>query len=77
MHPAPIKSRYDPTPVIVVCMIRVFRDGKWYEHIYEGTVDRGEEVIKRLVRKGRRVRVAWEWDEYYTEIGDEDAKEES
>lgn len=67
MNPVSITSRHEVIPEIVTCMIRIFRDGLWYEHIKAGTVKEVEKVLNRLKRKGRKILIAWEWDEYYHE----------
>ena len=67
MNPVAVTSRYQAIPEIVTCKIRVFRDNMWYEHIKAGTVKEIERVLTRLVRKGRKILIAWEWDEYYHE----------
>jgi len=69
MSPVAITSRYETIPEIVTCMMRIFREsnGKWHEHIKMGTVREIEKILDRLLRKGRKIIIAWEWDEYYHE----------
>jgi len=70
MNPVAITSRYETIPEIVTCMMRIFResDGMWHEFIKMGTIVEIKRVLNRLLRKGRKIIIAWEWDEYYHEL---------
>lgn len=55
-----LTSRYQPTSAPITTMIRVCRDGKWYQQRpLECSVERAKEIISRLRRKGREVEVTF------------------
>lgn len=58
-------SRYDPTPETATCMIRIKRDGIWYDQkplVADGcfvTVEYCKRVVGRLRKMGKTVKVVW------------------
>lgn len=55
-HMIEVTSRYAPTPVFVDGLIRVKRNGKWYDQkMYCGSVSRLEKIIARMKRMGKEV----------------------
>lgn len=53
-------SRYDPIEAPATCMIRIFRDGVWYDQRpLASSVAHSKKVIGRLLRKGRTIKYVW------------------
>jgi len=57
-----VKSRYAPTPVFVNGLIRVKRNGKWYDQkMYCGSVSRLEKIITRMKQMGKEVMFSYSY----------------
>lgn len=53
-------GRYDPIEAPATCMIRIKRDGKWYQmRSLAMPISYSRRVIARLRRMGREVNVTW------------------
>lgn len=55
-----IQNRHTPIEAPVTCMLRIFRDGCWYDmRPLFTSIAYSRKVISRLRRKGRKVSVRW------------------
>ena len=53
-------SRYDPIEIGVTCCITILRDDKWYQlRPFQAPLKKAKEIISRLRRKGRTIKVTW------------------